>query len=63
MMLKNMETNTDTFGNTAKSVGGLNMPNMEKLGLGNLHEVMGVSTVDEPAYYQRLKKHQTVKIQ
>ena len=49
------DLNTDTFGNTAKSVGGLNMPNMEKLGLGNLHEVMGVSTVDEPkAYYQRL---------
>ena len=49
------DLNTDTFGNTAKSVGGLNMPNMEKLGLGNLHEVMGVSSVDEPqAYYQRL---------
>lgn len=49
------DLNTDTFGNTAKAVGGLNMPNMEKLGLGNLHEVMGVSTVDEPkAYYQRL---------
>ncbi|NMB18327.1 MAG: phosphopentomutase [Erysipelothrix sp.] len=49
------DLNTDTFGNTAKAVGGLNMPNMEKLGLGNLHEVMGVSSVDEPqAYYQRL---------
>lgn len=49
------DLNTDTFGNTAKAVGGLNMPNMEKLGLGNLHEVMGVSKVDEPkAYYQRL---------
>ena len=49
------DLNTDTFGNTAKAVGGLNMPNMEKLGLGNLHEVMGVSKVDNPkAYYQRL---------
>lgn len=49
------DLNTDTFGNTAKAVGGLNMPNMEKLGLGNLHEVMGVSSVEEPqAYYQRL---------
>lgn len=51
------DLNSDTFGNTAKAVGGLNMPNMEKLGLGNLHNVMGVNKVDNPlAYTQRLEE-------
>ena len=49
------DLNTDTFGNIAKFVGGLNLPNLEELGLGNLHEIQGVNKVENPkAYYQRL---------
>lgn len=46
---------SDTMGNIAKTVGGLHLPNLEKLGLGNLHEIQGVSKVDDPkAYYTRM---------
>lgn len=42
---------SDTLGHTASAVGGLKLPNLEKLGLGNLHTVMGVNKVDLPAAY------------
>lgn len=32
----------DTIGHIAKTVGGLTMPAMEKLGYGNLHSILGV---------------------
>lgn len=46
---------SDTFGNIAKAVGGLNMPHMERLGMGNLHNIEGLKRTDTPgAYTQRL---------
>jgi phosphopentomutase len=36
---------TNTLGNTARVVGGLHLPNLQKLGLGNIAEAMGVSPV------------------
>lgn len=39
---------SDTLGNIARTVNGLNMPHMEKLGLGNIHDIVGVSPVDKP---------------
>ena len=39
---------SDTLGNTARVHGGLTLPNLQKLGLGNLHKVDGVSPVDSP---------------
>lgn len=46
---------SDTMGNIAKTVGGLHLPNLERLGLGNLHDVQGVSKTDNPAaYYTRM---------
>ncbi|HAA85762.1 MAG TPA: phosphopentomutase, partial [Kosmotogaceae bacterium] len=33
---------SNTIGNTARAVGGLNMPNCKKLGLGNLASIPGV---------------------
>src|SRR3990172_10855227 len=33
---------SDTIGNTSRAVGGLHLPNLGKLGLGNLTEVAGV---------------------
>ena len=32
----------NTLGNISRAVGGLNLPNMEKLGLGNLTDILGV---------------------
>ena len=39
----------DTLGHTAEAVGGLALPNLQRLGLGNLHAVRGVAPVDRPA--------------
>lgn len=36
------DKNVNTIANTAKAVGGLNLKNMEKLGLGNITEILGV---------------------
>ena len=36
---------SDTLGHTAEAVGGVSLPNLELLGLGNLHTVMGVKEV------------------
>ncbi len=42
---------SDTLGNTAKAVGGLHVPNMQKLGLGNIRPlpIEGVDRVELPA--------------
>lgn len=46
---------SDTLGHTAQAVGGINAPNLEKLGLGNLHPVEGVKPVKNPkGYYTKL---------
>ncbi len=39
---------SNTLVNTAGAVGGLNLPHMQKLGLGNLDNIDGVAAVDEP---------------
>jgi len=41
----------NTIGNTAQSVGGLSLPNFERLGLGNLTPISGVRPVAEPAAF------------
>lgn len=47
----------DTLGHIAEAMNGLNMPNMEKLGLGNIKEVKGIKAVDEPlAYYTKMQE-------
>ena len=38
----------DTIGHIAKTVGGLTMPAMEKLGYGNLHSILGVEPQRDP---------------
>jgi phosphopentomutase len=40
---------SNTLGNTANAVGGLNAPNLQALGLGNIGEIEGVPPVDSPA--------------
>ena len=39
----------NTLGNTAERVGGLNLPNLKKLGLGNIIDIKGVDPVKYPA--------------
>ena len=36
------DVGSDTIGNTSRAVGGLALPNLGKLGLGNLTQVLGV---------------------
>ncbi len=42
------DTGSDTIGNVARAVGGLTLPNLERLGLGNLSEIAGVPPVARP---------------
>ncbi|MBQ4282525.1 MAG: phosphopentomutase [Lachnospira sp.] len=42
------DVGSNTLCNTAKAVGGLNVPNMVKLGLGNIDGVTDVDKCDEP---------------
>lgn len=39
----------DTIGHIAKVCGGLDVPNLRKLGLGNMRDIYGVDPVNEPA--------------
>jgi len=39
---------SNTLGNTALAVGGLNLPNLQKLGLGNIENIKGVPPVEHP---------------
>ncbi len=48
---------SDTFGNTARAVGGLSLPNLAALGLGNLSDIPGVPPADAPrAAWGRLRE-------
>ncbi len=40
---------SNTLGNMARAVGGLDLPNMQKLGLGNIIEIQGVPPTDNPS--------------
>lgn len=39
---------SNTLGNIGKSIGGLRLPNMEKLGLGNIGDIYGIKKIDNP---------------
>jgi phosphopentomutase len=38
----------NTLANTAEAVGGLDAPNLQKLGLGNVEEIEGVPPAEDP---------------
>ena len=42
------DVGSNTLANIAKVTGGLNLPNLGKLGLGNIHEILGVPPTDQP---------------
>ena len=39
---------SNTLGNLAQSCGGLKLPILEKLGLGNIAPIKGIETIDTP---------------
>ncbi|MCM3042306.1 phosphopentomutase [Paenibacillus motobuensis] len=51
------DVGADTFGHIAEQCGGLNMPNMAKLGLSNIRQIPGVEVADKPmAYYCKMQE-------
>jgi phosphopentomutase len=42
------DTGSDTIGNTARAVGGLTLPNLQRLGLGNATHIAGVPPAEPP---------------
>ena len=49
------DAGSDTLGHTASAVGGLNVPFLQQLGLGNLHPTLGVDPSKTPlAYYTKM---------
>jgi phosphopentomutase len=48
------DAGTNTLAHVAEAEGGLVVPALERLGLGNVTEVMGVAPASEPAIHGRL---------
>lgn len=42
------DVGSDTLGNISRKVGGLKMPHMQEMGLGNIHKIEGVPPVKSP---------------
>lgn len=42
------DTGSDTLGNVARAAGGLSLPNLQRLGLGNIADLPGVPPADHP---------------
>lgn len=48
---------SNTLANTAKAVKGLKLPNLQKLGLANVHPIEGMSSVENPrAFFGKLQE-------
>ncbi|PJN89938.1 phosphopentomutase [Bacillus sp. mrc49] len=53
---------SDTLGHIAEEMNGLHMPNLAKLGLGNIREIKGIDKAQQPlAYYTKMKEASTGK--
>ena len=56
------DAGTDTLGHICQSVDSFHIPNLQKLGLANLHPMKQVAPVDVPlGYYTRLREASTGK--
>jgi len=56
------DTGANTLANTADAAGGLHLPNLEKLGLGNIIRIKGVDPVAEPlGKFGRIREASTGK--
>ncbi|AOH55592.1 phosphopentomutase [Peribacillus muralis] len=53
---------SDTLGHIAEEMNGLHMPNLAKLGLGNIRDIKGIDKAQQPlAYYTKMKEASTGK--
>jgi phosphopentomutase len=43
------DVGSDTLGNLSRAVGGFDLPNLERAGLGNIAPLAGISRIDAPA--------------
>ncbi|MBM4762187.1 phosphopentomutase [Bacillus sp. B15-48] len=51
------DTGADTLGHIGGKMNGLNMPNMEKLGLSNIREIKGIPKANSPlAFYTKMEE-------
>lgn len=51
------DSGADTLGHIAKKVDGLNMPNMEELGLSNIREIKGIEKAKKPlAFFTKMQE-------
>ena len=56
------DAGTDTLGHIAQSASSLKIPNLQKLGMANLHALAGTAPVEKPlAYYGKLREASTGK--
>lgn len=56
------DANTDTLGHISQNVGEFKIPNLQKLGIANLHELKQVAPVSRPmGYYTKLNEASTGK--
>ncbi|MDO5407473.1 MAG: phosphopentomutase [Eubacteriales bacterium] len=56
------DAGTDTLGHIAECVEHLQIPNLQKLGMANLHHLTGVAPAEHPlGYYMKLKEVSTGK--
>ena len=47
----------DTIGNLSRATGGIKMDNLKALGMGNLHNILGVNSVSSPnGYYLKMEE-------
>ncbi len=52
----------NTLANTARKMNGLNLPNLARLGLGNIHPIEGINPCEHPSgLYGKLKEHSNGK--
>lgn len=56
------DAGTDTLGHIAETMGGLHIPNMQKLGIANLKELKKIAPVERPmAYFTKMNEASTGK--
>lgn len=54
------DVNVDTLGHIAESVESFNIPNLQKMGIANLHKIKHVDPVEKPLGYQMKMKEASV---
>ncbi|WP_339175777.1 phosphopentomutase [Solibacillus sp. FSL R5-0691] len=54
------DAGSNTLGHIAEKMNGLNMPNMEKLGLSNIRELKGINKTEHPAAFYGMMQEASV---